>query len=81
MAPTLFTDDWREFLRLLSRHRVRYLLVGGVAVNLQGHARATQDLDVWLDNQPVNFVRLRKALVEFGFKELGDQIRRIMVSG
>ena len=32
--------------RLLNRHRVRYVLVGGVAANLHGSVRATRDVDV-----------------------------------
>lgn len=60
-------EDFREFLRLLSVHRVRYLLVGGYAVGFHGYARATMNLDVWVDAQPVNAERLVAALREFGF--------------
>lgn len=33
MDLKLFTDDWKEFLHLANYHRLRYLIVGGVAVN------------------------------------------------
>jgi hypothetical protein len=47
--PTIpLRDDFREFLRLLSKHRVRYLLVGGYAVAYHGYVRATADLDIWI---------------------------------
>ena len=32
--------------RLLNRHRVRYLLAGGVAANLRGSVRATRDIEI-----------------------------------
>ena len=32
--------------RLLNRHRVRYLIAGGVAANLHGSVRATLDVDI-----------------------------------
>jgi hypothetical protein len=37
-----------ELFRLLERERVRYLVVGGVAVNLHGAERMTMDVDIML---------------------------------
>jgi predicted nucleotidyltransferase len=47
---------YAKVFRALQDHQVRYLLVGGVAVNLHGFARATADLDIViaLDGQNVN---------------------------
>ncbi len=33
MTKKILPDSFREFLRLLDAHKVRYLLVGGYAVN------------------------------------------------
>lgn len=41
-------DDFLEFLRLLSDHRVEYLLIGGYAVGYHGYPRATGDRDIWI---------------------------------
>ena len=38
--------ELRRLLRLLARHRVQFIIVGGVAASLHGSARSTQDLDV-----------------------------------
>lgn len=38
-------DDFREFLKLLTSHRVSYLLIGGFAVGYHGYPRATNDLE------------------------------------
>jgi Nucleotidyl transferase AbiEii toxin, Type IV TA system len=63
---TLFTE-WLEFLQLLTRHRVRFLLIGGHAIAVHAQPRYTEDLDVFVDATPANAKRLRAALVEFGF--------------
>ena len=41
--------DFREFLKSLNSNRVEYLLIGGYAVGVHGHIRATNDLDIWVD--------------------------------
>ncbi len=48
--------------RLLNRHRVRYLLAGGVAANLHGSVRATKDVDVLVPPDVRNMTRLLTAL-------------------
>lgn len=60
-------DDFREFLSLLIKNDVRFLLVGGYAVALHGHIRATNELDIWIDDSLENAVRAELALREFGF--------------
>ncbi|MHB1843836.1 MAG: DUF6036 family nucleotidyltransferase [Deltaproteobacteria bacterium] len=47
-------------------HGVDYLLIGGHAVSLHGHARFTKDLDLWIRPTVENLSRARRALVEFG---------------
>jgi hypothetical protein len=48
--------------RLLNRHRVRYLLAGGVAANLHGSVRATKDVDILVPRDAANTRRLLAAL-------------------
>src|SRR6185436_13606569 len=60
-------QDFKEFLRLLRSHGVRYLLVGGYAVGFHGYPRPTGDLDVWVAIEPENADRLIAVLREFGF--------------
>ena len=54
--------------RLLNRHRVRYLLAGGVAANLHGSVRATRDVDVLVPRDRRNMARLLRALSELPYK-------------
>lgn len=37
---------FEKIFRALNQHKVRYVVIGGVAVNLHGFARATGDLDI-----------------------------------
>ena len=50
--------------RLLNRHRVRYLIAGGVAANLHGSVRATRDVDILVPRDLANTRRLLGALAE-----------------
>jgi tRNA nucleotidyltransferase/poly(A) polymerase len=49
-----------------SRHDVKYLVIGGIAVVLHGVPRATFDLDILIEATPENADRLLQALVEAG---------------
>jgi phage replication-related protein YjqB (UPF0714/DUF867 family) len=59
--------DFKEFLSLLSAHRVMYLVIGGYAVGYHGYPRATNDLDIWIASDPENAERMVAVLREFGF--------------
>lgn len=55
-------EQTREVLAAFERERVEYVIFGGVALNLQGLARATEDLDVFVAPTEENIRRLRTAL-------------------
>ena len=52
----------REVLEAFEREGVQYVIIGAVALSLQGLARATQDLDVFVAPEEENIDRLRTAL-------------------
>jgi hypothetical protein len=60
-----FSPDTVDFLRLLHRHGVRYLVVGGEAVIFHGHARLTGDVDVLFGREVDNAARVYAVLDEF----------------
>jgi len=62
----MFNDDFIEYVELLNKHGVEYILVGGVAVNLHGYRRATGDMDIWVKPTPANHKRLIK--VHLGYR-------------
>ena len=51
-----------EILRALEREGAAYVVFGGVALNLLGLARATMDLDLFIDPSPGNVERVKAAL-------------------
>jgi len=66
----IFNPDFREFIELLNKHKVRYLVIGGYAVAFHGHPRYTKDLDVWIWMDKTNSENLIIALKAFGFGTL-----------
>lgn len=63
----MFSQDFKEFIELLIKNKVEYLIVGGYAVGIHGHPRYTGDLDIWLNPTSQNAVRILKSVNEFGF--------------
>ena len=58
-------DQFTEFIKVLKafdKHKVEYILIGGVAVILQGMERLTRDIDIFVRMFPKNIEKLRKAL-------------------
>ncbi len=51
MTTTRLPTDFKEFLRLLDEHSVRYLIVRDYAVGYHGYPRATGDMDVWVEGR------------------------------
>jgi hypothetical protein len=52
MATPALARDFKEFLKSLNSNRVEYLLIGGYAVAIYGHIRATNDLEIWVNVSP-----------------------------
>jgi hypothetical protein len=67
MDPVSLFPDFKEFLKLPNSAEVRYLLLGGYAVNYHGHHRTTGDMDIWIAVDPTNASRMAQALAQFGF--------------
>ena len=55
-------DLTRRVLAAFEREGVQYVVFGGVAVNLLGLARATEDLDVFIEPDADDVERLKSAL-------------------
>jgi hypothetical protein len=65
-------QDFEDFLDLLDRHAVRYLIIGGLAFIYHAKPRFTKDIDIWLDPETGNLQRANAALAEFGSPHLLD---------
>ena len=59
--------DIERLLRLLNEHSVRYVVIGATAFPVHGYARATLDVDLFIEPERGNAERTRTALAEFGY--------------
>ncbi len=59
--PTL--DDLQQLCRHLNEAGVRYVIIGGFAIILNGFIRTTGDVDLLIDSSPENVARIKKALL------------------
>jgi hypothetical protein len=59
----------RALLQTLIDHDVRFVLVGGVALQLHGYSGATQDVDVTIAVDPTNRMHVTAALEGLGARE------------
>ena len=50
----IFDEEIVNLWRLLYKHHVRYIMVGGFATNLHGFSRITADADIWLEDNLEN---------------------------
>jgi predicted nucleotidyltransferase len=66
----LENKDFREFIALLNSNAVRFLIVGGHAVTFHGCPRFTADLDLWVESDAENALRVNQSLKGFGFGNL-----------
>jgi len=62
----IFNEDFSEFISCFNKQEVEYILVGGMAVILNGYNRTTGDMDVWVKKSGDNHDRIVKAFHNFG---------------
>jgi hypothetical protein len=62
----MMEPSFEKLLALLAEAGVAFVLVGGVAVTIQGYVRLTEDVDVLVDDDPENLRRLLTTLSGYG---------------
>lgn len=60
----IYEDIFREF----QKQKVKYVLVGGLAVNLLGSLRSTADLDIMVEMSDDNLQKIVKILKKHGYR-------------
>lgn len=58
--------SFEKLLVLLAEAKVDFVLVGGLAVSLQGYVRFTEDVDLLVSDAPENLSRLLETLSHYG---------------
>lgn len=62
----LIPSDYKDLLRLLNKHKIRYLIVGAYAVIYYTEPRYTKDMNIWIEPTIKNAKKVYEALREFG---------------
>ena len=69
----MLNNHFREFIELLEKNEVNYLIVGSYAFGIHGFPRYTGDLDIFIALRSENAAKILKTLSDFGFSDLGLQ--------
>jgi len=59
-------QDFEDFLSLMNKYEVKYLIIGGLAFIFHAKPRYTKDMDVWIGPEAENINKANSALMEFG---------------
>lgn len=63
-----FPAHFREFISQLNTAEVEYLLIGGYAMSIYGHIRATSDLDIYINATDINAEKVMRACIKYGIR-------------
>lgn len=77
----IFDEELLNFWRSLNKYNVKYIMVGGVATNLNGYQRTTDDIDVWIDDTPENRENFRKSYKEYSGIDIPMMSRLQIIPG
>ena len=62
----MMEPSFEKLLVKLAEAEVRFVVVGGIAVTLQGYTRFTEDIDLLIDDDQSNVTKLLAALSDYG---------------
>jgi predicted nucleotidyltransferase len=67
----ILEKDFQEFIELLNKHKVAYMIVGAHALAFHGKPRHTGDLDIWINPTIENAEKMMAVINDFGFGSVG----------
>lgn len=70
--------NFLDFVAVADTQKLEYILIGGMALLLNGVVRFTQDADIWLEPTNENRDRFVQTLLAFGYDE--DDISGIRIA-
>lgn len=73
-------SDFRDFIKLLNTHSVKYILIGAFVRAFYGRPRYTGYLDVFIEATPDNATKMIKVLTDFGLGDIGLSIDDFTIS-
>ena len=73
--------DFEDFVFLLNKYDVNYMIIGGYALAFHGRPRHTGDLDIWIDVSEENAKKMFGVINEFGLTSLGLKVEDFLERG
>jgi hypothetical protein len=63
MGKKQLPEEFKEFIRLLNSAKVKYVVLGGWAVNLYSNPRATADIDFFVSIDEKNVQKIGSTVI------------------
>jgi hypothetical protein len=73
--------DFRDFIALLNRHDVHYLIIGSFAFSYYAEPRYTKDIDILIERSEDNAKKIIVSLKDFGFTDISLTSKDFLESG
>jgi len=67
--------DFENFVQLLNKHKVAYMVVGRYALGFHGNPRSTGHMDIWMKISAANAKKMITVLKVFGISSMGFKIQ------
>ena len=64
-----FNKDFKDFIQALCKNKIKFVIIGGYAVNYYGYVRATGDLDILCLSESIK--DLRMVIQDFFGQDMG----------
>ena len=77
----VFDEELLKFWKSLLKNQVKFIMVVGVATNLHGYQRTTEDIDLWLKDTLENRKKIRSAFKEYGMGDFEPLERMQFIPG
>lgn len=75
------SDELMLLLETFEKHKVKYLIIGGFAVNRYGYSRTTGDVDIFLKDTRENRQHLIDALEEMEYGRMDELLDAPIIAG
>jgi predicted nucleotidyltransferase len=66
----ILEQDFEDFVELLNKYKVEYMVVGGYALAFHGKPRSTGDLDIWINISDTNALKMLAVVKDFGIASM-----------
>lgn len=66
----IFDETFVNLWKASNQFNLKFIMIGGVAINLHGYYRTTSDIDIWIDDTPENRENLYRTFKEIGMGDL-----------